>query len=272
MIDLPFKWVGSKRRLLETILPLIPEYQDYYEPFLGGGAVFFSLIQQQKTPKKCILSDINADLINLWTNIQKNAKQLVNELTSLKDVYKNTKEQYWVYREIFNEYKTQDVYKAALFLFLIKTGFNGLVSYNSKGAFNAAWGNRDFQFNDLESVAEVLNKHDITFSVGSYENINPQCGDFIFLDPPYLPIDKRAIDNLAYSTEGFDSKAHQKLAAWCANKTAIGCKLLMCNNLVPEVSTLYPSPMFKIHEISLMKVFSGKGSSRQKTGEVLVAG
>ena len=51
MIDLPFKWVGSKRRLLETILPLIPEYQDYYEPFLGGGAVFFSLIQQQKTPK-----------------------------------------------------------------------------------------------------------------------------------------------------------------------------------------------------------------------------
>ena len=120
MLNPPLKWVGSKRRLVNIILPLIPDHQNYYEPFLGSGAIFFAYIQTQTNKNKAYyLSDVNADLMNLWQNIQNNLTGLLTELKTFK--YGNTREEYHHFRKLFNEHHIHDTYKAALFLFLSST-------------------------------------------------------------------------------------------------------------------------------------------------------
>src|SRR5699024_10065459 len=190
----PFlKWAGGKRQLLPEIQKFIPsKYNTYYEPFIGAGAVLFSL-----KPKQAVINDSNSELINLYKVIKdkEQIELLINDLKS----HKNESEYYYEIRKLDrqeNYIKKEAYLKASRFIFLNKTGFNGLYSVNKSGYFNVPFGkykNPDYiNENTLRAVHNYLNKNKIEIQNIDFEKSleDTAHGDFVYLDPPYDPISK----------------------------------------------------------------------------------
>jgi site-specific DNA-adenine methylase len=161
-------------------------------------------------------------------------------------------------------------------MFLCQTAFNGLVRYNTKGNFNSAWGTQTtgshknfFAFNKdaLLQLATIL-QDNVFFTCCSYENSNYKAGDFGFFDPPYVALDKRKIDTLAYCKDGFDVDEQIKFANWCQEKSADKVLLMVCNHQNDFIEEKYSN--FKFIPFALTKIFSGAVSARKKTPEVLM--
>ena len=222
----PFlKWVGGKTNILDKLTEYIPrEINNYYEPFLGGGSVlihFLGLVE-----KGCILlkgnvyaSDINETLINTYKSIQARPEILSKTLKVYFDEYnetKNKEEYYYKIRTLFNSFKEHSIEKSAVFIFLNKTCFRGLYRENKNGKFNVPYGHykttpKMITLEELKKLQKLFEK--VTFEIVSFENVldKVQEGDFVYLDPPYVPVNETKTDFVQYNSKGFDKQFHSLL-------------------------------------------------------------
>lgn len=256
------KWAGGKKQLLSDILPRVPtNYGRYIEPFLGGGALFFAL-----HPENSIIADSNPELINMYRQVADHVDQVISHLAR----YENTKDLFYkVRQQDWTKLKPDEA--AARMIFLNKTCFNGLYRVNRKGQFNVPYGkykNPTICDTDaLYTASAALKKTQIL--CGDYMLVlehNAQPGDFIFLDPPYLPISAYS-DFKRYTKEQFYEEDHRELAKEVMRLHNLGCHVILTNSNHPLVHELY-SP-FKIDVIQTKRYISCSGS-RRKGEDVIV--
>ena len=185
------KWAGGKQKLLAQIMPHVPkDFDTYYEQFFGGGAVFFAL-----EPRKAVLTDINSELINFYEMVRDEVPFLISEI----DTYENTEEFYYRKRELDRsvEYRSlTNIQRAARFLYLNKTCFNGLYRVNKEGYFNTPFGKyKNPKFYDKDRIKKAFHlfnsPNNIEIKYGDLsEAKNASSDDFVYFDPPYVPLTK----------------------------------------------------------------------------------
>lgn len=236
----PFlKWAGGKRQLINVIREHLPEkYQNYYEPFVGGGALLFHL-----QPKKAIVGDINAELINCYQVLKNSHSELIKDLSKHvndKDYFYQVRswdrEESYVYRNLIE--------KASRIIFLNKTCFNGLYRVNLNGQFNTPFGRYKNPFivdiETLNDVSEYLNKSSLEILNLDFQDCLKGAteNDFVYLDPPYDVISNTA-NFTAYNQKGFNKSEHKRLKLTVDRLTAIGCKVLVSNACTEFITELY---------------------------------
>lgn len=256
------KWAGGKTQLLEQIYPRLPsEFNKYIEPFIGGGALFFAM-----GPDRAIISDSNPELVNLYRQLASNVDAVIAELSE----FHNNKEEYYAIRAW--DWKSLTPQKAAArMIFLNKTCFNGLYRVNKEGQFNVPYGaagrNVAFLNEDvLRAAACVLQPAEICCM--DYHEVlmkKAEAGDFIFLDPPYIPISEYS-DFKRYTKEQFSMHDQEQLAADVAELHERGCKVMLTNSNHPIVYDLYKG--FRIEVFSTKRMISKKANTR--TGEDII--
>ncbi|MGB0993862.1 MAG: DNA adenine methylase [Akkermansiaceae bacterium] len=243
----PFvRWVGGKTRLLPRILPYVPsKIENYYEPFLGGGAVFLAC--QSRIESRAHLTDLNDHLISAWKALRDNSRDLL----PLLDWYleNDGKEFYYEVRATVPE---NDLEKAARFLYLNGVSWNHLWRENSKtGAMNAPWGDRKFKSFDqaaLDGIASVLKGVDIRHADFRKVLQSAKEGDFVYLDPPYLPIFSRpdierepTAKFNKYTAKTFEIRDLEELSDTCKDLTSRGVNWIMSNRDTPFIRELFSS-------------------------------
>jgi DNA adenine methylase len=182
----PFlRWAGGKTRLLNKLLPHLPEsISNYHEPFLGSGAVFFAV--RERISGTAYLSDLNDELINIWTVVQNRPTDFLTAISRYHD--RNGEEEYY---KIRSEQPEDSLDRAARFFFLNQTAWNGLWRVNRWGVFNVPWGARSFRGIDREALLSVKRAlKGVTLAKIDFRDAfnSVTAGDFVYLDPPYLPI------------------------------------------------------------------------------------
>lgn len=278
----PFiKWVGGKSRLIKEIdkhLPHIVKKDEftYVEPFLGGGAVFFYLISHYKV-KKAYLNDKNEYLISLYKDVRDEYNSLCNLLEIIQDEYnlsKDKKEYYLEKRKRFNLIE-KSLEKSVLFIFLNKTGFNGMYRENSKGEFNIPFGDmkkpKILNKELLKDVSELLNSHDIEFSSKSFEElIIKDKNAFYYMDPPYRPISKTS-SFTDYTKGNFNDDIQIELKKFCDNIHQNENLFLQSNSFSEDnfFQELYDNR--NIDNLHVMRTIGADGSKRKKVKEILIS-
>lgn len=255
------KWAGGKTQLLGEIIPKIPKkYGRYIEPFFGGGAVFFAT-----RPENAIIADINPELVNLYSSVASSVNDVIAELRQ----YKNTEKDFYAVRSLDRE-KLSNVEAAARTIFLNRTCFNGLYRVNKSGQFNVPYGRyknpKVIDEDALRAASFLLSK--TTIICGDYKTVlmeNAQAGDFIFLDPPYLPISEYA-DFKRYTKEQFYEEDHAELASEVNRLHELGCHVILTNSNHPLVHEQYRK--FPIEVIQTKRNISCNSKSR--IGEDLI--
>lgn len=250
------KWAGGKTQMLPDLLPKVPtSYGRYIEPFFGGGALFFSLC-----PEKAIIADSNPELINLYRQVADNVESVIFYLKQ----YENTSEIFYSVRSLDWEQLSKPE-AAARTLFLNRTCYNGLYRVNKKGQFNVPYGKyKNPKICDAEALyaaSSALKKAEII--CGDYSLVlehYAQPGDFIFLDPPYLPISEYS-DFKRYTKEQFYEEDHVELAKEVIRLHEKGCHILLTNSNHPLVHELYAP--FKIDIIQTKRHISCRGNTRK---------
>ena len=265
----PFvKWAGGKRQLLPQIKERLPEkYNNYYEPFVGGGAVIFELL-----PANVLINDINKALINAYKQIC-NAPEAFLEAVSRLDTEmlgKRTevlgKEYYYSLREHYNDklMKTEyDVELAALFVFINKHCFNGLYRVNGKGLFNVPYNNsRRASVDEDVIIATSKYLQGVTIIDGDFEVAckDAKKGDFVFIDSPYAPLNPTSFES--YTKEGFDIESHKRLAKLYDELTARGCYCMLTNHNTDLINELYGNKGYKIDVVSVKRMINSDASNR----------
>lgn len=252
----PFvKWAGGKTQLLEEINALLPQnlvHSDnfvYIEPFVGGGAVLFWILQRYPCISKVVINDINRELIATYQTVKNDVELLVERLSVIQNEYSglnelSRKEYYLEKRRIFNEKRCSEIEMSALFIFLNRTCFNGLYRVNSKGEFNVPHGKyanpRICDADNLRRVSKLLQKVEII------------CGDFsqtgrfagthtlYYFDPPYRPISDTS--SFTSYTEGkFDDKEQIRLSLFCREIVKKGAAFIASNS---DPKNMNPSESF----------------------------
>ena len=266
----PFlKWAGGKRALLPEILPLIPKFEgSYIEPFLGAGAVMFAA-----GARRVIANDFNSDLIEVYEVIRDYPDELLTELRK----HKNTKEHFLKVRELDRKptFKSlSPVKRAARFIYLNKTGFNGLYRVNSKGYFNVPFGgqkNPDFIAEENIRLVSPFLKG-VRLLRGDYRQATKAASpsDFVYFDPPYDPISETS-SFVAYNQDGFNKNDQVDLRDEIIRLTHLGVPILHSNSDTPFIRDLYSDTnLFTTHSVTVRRAISAKASSRGIIGEVLI--
>ncbi len=284
-ITKPFlKWTGGKTQILGKILPLIPvEMVNYHEPFLGGGSVLLAILTmiENKVIKlsgKIYASDNNDDLIYLYKNIQENPFELIACTREIIEEYRkhsddavfvlNAKKRKISNREIyyldmrtkFNELKPEDrslPSSSAIFLFLNKTCFRGMYRESSNG-FNVSYGNYKnpiiMDDNHILEISQLI--RNVVFEVKSFEKALElvKSGDFIYMDPPYVPVMDTLSEN--YIIFGFSSSSHDYLFKRCRKMAKLGIKFILSNSNTKKVCDAFTSSDCKIEVISCRRVIN----------------
>ena len=267
----PFtKWTGGKRQLLPVIKSLMPDnYNSYFEPFIGGGAVFFELI-----PKKAIINDFNSELINCYRQIKDNPQKLIELLTKHQE--NNSKEYYLELRAVDRDNrinKMTDVERAARIMYMLRVNFNGLYRVNSKNQFNVPYGRyKNPKIVDSElilSISQYLNKNNIEILTGDFEKAveDVGAGDFIYFDPPYIPLSETSAFT-SYTHEGFSYEEQVRLRDVFRKLDKKGAYVMLSNSSSPLVEELYKG--FNIHKVEATRTNGAKASSRGKISEIIV--
>ena len=264
------KWVGGKRQLLNEIKKYIPEkINTYFEPFIGGAAVLLEL-----EPKKAVINDVNLELSNLYKVVKEKHKELIKELENHK---KNHSEDYyykirkWDREEDYK--KKSDIEKAARFIYLNKTCFNGLWRVNSKGQNNVPSGKyKNPNILDKERIEELhkyLKDNDIKILNGDFEECvkNAEEGDFVYFDPPYMPLSKTS-NFTDYSTDGFDEKDQIRLKKICDELNKKKVKFLLSNSNCDFIKDLYKD--YNIEIVNATRMINSDATKRGNVEEVLI--
>ena len=293
----PFiKWVGGKSQLIPEITQRLPEYIEkgipyqYVEPFTGSAAVALHLLDSPNPPTKVILSDINADLVNLYEVVKSHPQKLLDFLQTLQDEYDQLEDKeakkpyYYAKREEFNLRENNAVKHAGLFMFLNRAGFNGLYRVNSKNQFNVPIGSYKqpkFVFEDvIHKASELLTNVDIlntsfedTLQIAQKTNID-NLSTFVYLDPPYKPLSESS-SFTSYAKDSFNDQDQVRLKQACDFLDEQGYQWLLSNsdttNLDPEnkfFDELYSE--YTIDRVAAGRSINSKGSKRGKINELLI--
>ncbi len=263
----PFvKWVGGKRSIMQELVKRMPtNFNNYYEPFCGGGALFFEVYNMVKG--KCFLSDLNADLIIAYNVIKNNPKELIETLKIHKE--KHREEYYYKIREMQD---LQDpIQNSARFIYLMKTCFNGLYRVNKNNQFNVPIGSYKnpniCDETNIYAVHEALQGVEIKYQ--DFSKITPQKGDFVYFDPPYQPIKRDSFTK--YISGGFDEKQQERLRDFALELKNKGVFVMISNSNAPLILDLYNKD-FKIEMVEVPRAVSGKTAGRESVLEVVVLG
>ena len=260
----PFvKWAGGKRQLIPQIRERMPEkYNDYYEPFVGGGAVIFDLL-----PANALINDINKALINTYRTICNEPDALLKEVNRLdNDMWEDGKKYYYSIREHYNDKLMRseyDVELATLFVFINKHCFNGLYRVNGKGLFNVPYNNsRRVSVDENVIIATSEYLRGVTIIDGDFEQAckNAKKGDFVFIDSPYAPLNPTSFES--YTKEGFDIESHKRLAKLYDELTARGCYCMLTNHNTELINELYGNKDYKIDVVSVKRMINSDASNR----------
>ncbi len=282
------KWAGGKSQLLKEIRVKYPlKIDKYCEPFVGGGAVLLDVLANCH-PKEVLINDINAELVNTYTQIRNNVEPLIEMLSGMQDSFwaKNDtdrKVMYFIKRERFNDIKVNgdehiNLEKAALFIFLNKTCFNGLYRVNSKGLFNVPMGSYKnppiCDAENLRLVSKLL--QNVRIRCGDYS----ECADFIdentfvYIDPPYRPLTATA-SFTSYSENEFGDKQQIELGKFVDEISAKGAKVVVSNSDPKNADEndsffddLYSS--YSIIRVSAKRMINSKASGRGSINELLI--
>lgn len=260
----PFvKWAGGKRQLLPQIKERMPEqYNNYFEPFVGGGAVLFGLL-----PANALINDINKALINTYRQIRNVPEEFLKAVNKLdEEMWEDGKEYYYFLRENYNDKLMKaefDVELAALFVFMNKHCFNGLYRVNGKGLFNVPYNNSRRVSVDEKSIRETSKYlKGVTIIEGDFEVVCKKAknGDFIFIDSPYAPLNPTSFE--AYTKEGFDIESHKRLAKLFDDLTSRGCYCMLTNHNTALINELYGNKGYKIDVVSVKRMINSDASNR----------
>ena len=260
----PFvKWAGGKRQLIPQIRERMPEkYNNYYEPFVGGGAVLFEL-----QPANALINDINKALINTYNIICNEADAFLEAVNRLdEEMWEDGKKYYYSVREHYNDklMKSEyDVELAALFVFINKHFFNGLYRVNGKGLFNVPYNNSRRTSAD-ENVIREVSKYlkGVKIINGDFEEAckDAKKGDFVFIDSPYAPLNPTSFES--YTKEGFDIESHKRVAKLYDELTGRGCYCMLTNHNTELINELYGNKGYKIDVVSVKRMINSDASNR----------
>ena len=267
----PFtKWTGGKRQLLPVIRELIPKtYNRYFEPFVGGGALFFDL-----APKDAVINDFNAELINCYQQIKDNPQELV-EILKVHQEY-NSKEYYLDLRSADRDERIDmmsEVQRAARILYMLRVDFNGLYRVNSKNQFNVPYGRyKNPKIVDEElifAISVYLNNNQLEIKTGDFEKavLDVQPGDFVYFDPPYIPLSETSAFT-SYTHEGFSYDDQVRLRDTFKKLSDTGAYVMLSNSSSFLVEELYQD--FNIHYVEATRTNGAKSSSRGRISEIIV--
>ena len=260
----PFvKWAGGKRQLLPQIKERMPEkYNNYFEPFVGGGAVLFELL-----PSSALINDINKALINAYRQICNVPEAFINAVNRLDtEMWEDGKKYYYSLRERFNDklMKSEyDVELAALFVFINKHCFNGLYRVNGKGLFNVPYNNNRKASVDEKAILNVSKYlQGVTIIDGDFEEACQEAkkGDFVFIDSPYAPLNPTSFES--YTKEGFDIESHKRLANLYDELTDRGCFCMLTNHNTELINELYGNKGYTIDVVSVKRMINSDASNR----------
>lgn len=265
----PFlKWVGGKRQLLPTITKLLPKkINHYFEPFIGGGAVFFNI-----QPNIATINDFNSELINVYLTIKNSPLELISDLKK----HKNESDYFYQIRALDRAQSFEslsNIERASRILFLNKTCYNGLYRVNNSGEFNSPFGryNNPNIVNEstIRAVSNYLNNNKIRILNSDFEEAvsDVKKGDFVYFDPPYDPLSKSS-NFTGYIQGGFDMYEQVRLRDLCNQLDNKGVFFMLSNSATCLVENLYEN--FNINFVKANRSINSQGSKRGEVDEVLI--
>ena len=264
------KWAGGKTQLLDRIADNMPDkYVNYHEPFVGGAAVLLAV-----SPKKAFINDVNEQLINLYVQL-KTAADIVIAIVSELDARPCSNDLYYAMREQYNKKisnRDLDAECAALMIWMNKHCFNGLYRVNRKGMFNVPYNNKvigkSIDESNIRAISEYLQKSDVAITCLDFEKACDEVlpGDFVYFDSPYVP-ESITASFTDYTTNGFSGADHERLAALFKRLDRLGAKIMLSNNDVLSVRSLYDG--YRIQTFDAKRMINSNADKR--TGrEVLI--
>ena len=267
----PFlKWVGGKRQLIPAIMEHLPKninYLDYYEPFIGGGALFFHL-----QPQNAFINDFNEELINVYNVIKDNLTELISDLKK----HKNEADYFYEIRGLDRTEDFQNLSKierASRVIFLNKTCFNGLYRVNNAGEFNAPFGRYKnpniVNEPTLKAVNKFLNSSNVRISSGDYSEILATADEnsFVYFDPPYHPISESS-NFTGYIQGGWNIFDQIRLREVCDDLHERGVKFLLSNSSAQFIRDQYEN--YTITTVKATRAINSNGADRGEIDEVLI--
>lgn len=269
------KWVGGKSQLVESLLGRAPKvYGRYFEPFLGGGALFF-----QTRPQDAVLSDSNQRLIRFYQTLRDEPEGLFERVTAKETEFNAldaAARKTWFYkqRDAFNADTEENLEMAALFLALNKTAFNGLYRENSSGQFNVPFNQatktvRFCQKDNFFASSEALGVAKL--SAASFDSVLDEIrsNDFVYFDPPYVPISKTS-DFTGYAAKGFDMQLQEQLVEVAKECSDRGAHVLLSNSYTQWVESNYEAAGFKVEKVLAKRLVAARASSRTSVYEAVI--
>jgi DNA adenine methylase len=271
----PFlKWPGGKRHLLPEILPRLPKkIKTYYEPFIGGGAVFFALANERRFGD-AVLGDTNIDLVNVYCVVASGDREKLIA-TLFAESLRHSEINYYRVRAQLPSTLSR-IERASRFIYLNRTCFNGLYRVNKSGQFNVPFGaykNPTICDGDnLRAVSKLLREAHVEAGVCDFEHVvqTAKKGDAVYFDPPYVPVS--ATSNFtAYGKDGFGKEDQIRLRDVASHLDVRGVHVLLSNSDTPFVRELYKRD-FKIEKVEAPRRINSKGGKRGNVGELLISG
>lgn len=267
----PFlKWAGGKRQLLPQILSRLPPLIDtYYEPFLGGGAVFFALAAAKRF-ERAVIGDANACLVNVYEQVRDCPEDVLNCLRFHES--ENNEEHFYRQRDLAQ--LCAGARDAARFIYLNRTCFNGLYRVNAKGEFNVAWGKhkspRLVDVDGIQAASKALQGVEIVCGDYSQTLGRAKLGDAVYLDPPYLAVSETA-SFAAFHKDAFGIAQHEALSVAIGESAARGAYVLLSNADTLEARRIFSIPGRTIEVIPARRNINSSGDKRGPVGEMLVS-
>jgi len=269
----PFlKWVGGKKKIILQIKQYIPEsYCRYFEPFIGGGALFFDL-----EPKKAYINDINKILVSAYKNIKNHPYEIIKKLEDLQKIFyeKNNEERkiyFYEIRDAFNNTEYNLFLKTSYMIFLNKTCYNGMYRENSKGKFNVPFGRyknpKILDKENILAVSKLLTNTIITSCSFEKAVENAESGDFIYFDPPYHPLSITS-NFTSYSNGGFTKEDQIKLRDVFKDLDKRNCFVMLSNSDTEFIREIYEE--FTQKTVSAARSINCKAAGRGKINELLI--
>ncbi|MCR5217565.1 DNA adenine methylase [Treponema sp.] len=287
----PFiKWVGGKTQLLSELRHHYPNtFTKYCEPFVGGGAVLFDVLQQPNPPHEILINDINSELINLYQNIKNTPDNLINRLYELQEEYQITvpearKELYLAKRASYNQFilenvRDKNLEKAALFIYLNKTCFNGLYRVNKKGLFNVPFNNATNPLlcdeNNIRECSRLL--QNVQMHVGDYSYCREfiDKNTFVYIDPPYRPLTATS-SFTSYSENEFSDTQQIQLGNFVTEMANKGAHIVVSNSDPRNANTednffdnLYAN--FHIERVHASRMVNSNARKRGPINELIIS-
>ena len=289
------KWAGGKRQLLAAISTHYPAaFSRYIEPFLGSGAVFFDLVNAGRLQGRQVrLADVNADLIGCYRALRDRTEDLIRHLQALERTYRRAGDGY--YYEVrdahFNPLRAARAERgaanaayppalAAMFIFLNRTGFNGLFRLNRRGEFNVPVGRyadpRICDAAHLRTVAEALRAPGVTLELRAFDASLAEAGegDFVYCDPPYAPLSRTA-SFASYTADGFNAFDQKRLQQAVIAACARGARVVLSNSSAPEIVTVYSTREaraagLRIRRVPARRAINSRASARGPVDELII--